>query len=100
MKKKSFSFTAKVWLYPGETASWHFVTLPKTLGQEIKKSFGSLAKGFGSLPVAVTIGKTIWNTSIFPDSRAGTYILPLKAKVRNVEDIFIEDEVDVKIKII
>lgn len=37
--------------------------------------------------VQVRIGKTTWETSIFPDSRSGVYILPLKAKVRRAEGI-------------
>ena len=100
MKKKNFSFTAKVWLYPGETASWHFVTVPKELGAEIKNNFGATAKGFGSLPVSATIGTTTWNTSIFPDRRMGTYILPLKAKVRKKEDVFMDDEIAITLKIV
>lgn len=85
--KKTFTMTEKVWLYPGESANWHFVTLTKTVGQEIKETFGKHAKGFGSLPVEVTIGKTVFKTSIFPDKRVGSYLLPLKAKVRKAEDI-------------
>ncbi|MEN9920837.1 MAG: hypothetical protein RL538_730 [Candidatus Parcubacteria bacterium] len=87
MKTKTYTLTSKVWLYPGESANWHFITLEKVRGQEIKKDFGSNAKGFGSLPVEVTIAKTTWKTSIFPDKYSGSYILPLKAKVRKSEEI-------------
>jgi hypothetical protein len=87
MKKKSYQMKEKVWLYPGDFANWHFINITKECGQEIKENFGKGAKGFGSLPVEVTIGKTMWKTSIFPDKRIGTYILPLKAKVRKTEDI-------------
>ncbi len=79
--------TEKVWIYPGEFANWHFVTLTKKVGQEIKETHGKNARGFGSLPVEVTIGQTTWKTSIFPDKRAGSYLLPLKAQVRKKEDI-------------
>ncbi len=79
--------TEKVWIYPGEFANWHFVTLTKKIGQEIKETHGKNARGFGSLPVQVTIGQTTWKTSIFPDKRAGSYLLPLKAQVRKKEDI-------------
>lgn len=78
---------AKVWLYPG-MAGWHFVALPKKESAAIKKSFGMLSRGWGSLPVSVTIGKTEWKTSIFPDRKAGAYLLPLKAYVRKKEEIF------------
>lgn len=77
---------AKVWVYPG-MAGWHFVTLPKKQSDEIKRIFGALARGWGSLPVLVTVGKTSWKTSIFPDKKSGAYLLPLKAGVRRKEDI-------------
>lgn len=79
--------TEKVWIYPGDFANWHFVTLTKKVGQEIKETYGKNVRGFGSLPVEVTIGQATWKTSIFPDKRAGSYLLPLKAQVRKKEDI-------------
>lgn len=87
MKKRTYKISEKVWVYPGDFANWHFVTLTKKYGAEIKEKFGVHAKGFGSIPVTVTIGNTTWNTSIFPDKRVGSYLLPLKAKVRKIEDI-------------
>lgn len=79
--------TEKVFLYPGEVANWHFVPVAKAVGQEIKEKYGKFARGFGSLPVTVTSGKTTWKTSIFPDKYSGSYILPLKAQVRKKEQI-------------
>lgn len=81
-----YKLNSKVLVYPG-MAGWRFLALPKKQGKEIKEKFGVRAKGWGSLPVSVTIGKTMWNTSIFPDKKSGTYILPLKARVRKLEDI-------------
>lgn len=89
---------AKVWLYPG-AAVWHFITLLKKESEEIKKRFGAKRRGWGSLPVAVTIGKTSWRTSIFPDKKAGAYLLPLKAAVRRKEGIESGDTVAFSIKI-
>lgn len=65
-----------------------FLTVPKKQSDNIKKNFGTKHRGWGSLPVTVTIGKTSWRTSIFPDKRAGVYLLPLNAKVRKKEQIF------------
>ena len=93
--KQTFTFTVSVWLYPGETASWHFVTVPKKISSVIKKSFGNLARGWGSLPVKVFIGETTWRTSIFPDNKMGTYLLPLKKSVRTAEDVHAGDAVSV-----
>ncbi len=84
--KRTYKLRSKVWPYPG-MAVWRFLTLPKTHGQEIKKKFGMKARGWGSLPVSVTIGNSTWNTSIFPDKSSGSYVLPLKAKIRKMEGI-------------
>lgn len=81
-----FEFKAKIWLYPGSSA-WHFVCLPKKISKEIKAEFGDLARGWGSLPVKAKIGKTKWRTSIFPDSKTNTYLLPVKLKIRKKEKI-------------
>ncbi len=84
--KNSYKMRSKVWPYPG-MAGWRFLTLSKKQGQEIKKRFGTHVRGWGSLPVSVTIGATVWNTSIFPDKKSGSYVLPLKAKIRKAENI-------------
>lgn len=54
---KTFSVSAKVWLYPGRSA-WHFVTIPTDIAKDIDFYFTHAKKGWGSLPIAVTIGKT------------------------------------------
>ncbi len=96
--KKVFKFKSKVWLYPG-MSGWHFVGVPKIESDVIKKGFVKKA-GFGSVPVIVTVGKTIWETSIFPDKRTGTYLLPLKLAVRKREAIVVGEEVSLSIEIV
>ena len=76
-------------------AGWAFIALPKKESAEIKARFAKKQRGWGSLPVSVTIGKTKWKTSIFPDRKAGVYLLPLKAKVRKKEEIIAGDAVTV-----
>lgn len=92
----NYSFKAKVWIYPSP-AAWFFVNVPKKTSNELSLRFSEFKRGWGSLPVKVTVGKTSWNTSIFPDSRSGTYLLPLKAEVRKKEGI--EQDMQVKISI-
>ena len=53
----------------------------------IIEKFGKNRRGFGSIPVIVKLGKTEWKTSIFPDSKSGTFLLPLKAQVRKKEEV-------------
>jgi hypothetical protein len=35
--------------------------------------------------VEVSIGSTTWRTSLFPDSKRATYVLPVKKAVRSAE---------------
>lgn len=100
MKKSLYTITEKVWLYPSETAAWHFVSVPKDIAAQIKKDFGARAKGFGSLPVSVTIGESTWKTSIFPDKRSSSYLLPLKKSVREKEDINDKDKITYTLQIL
>ena len=95
----NFKFSAKVWIYPGMKGAWHFLSVPKKESAQIKKIFGALAGGWGSLPVDATIGKTNWKTSIFPDKKSATYILPLKSEVRKKEKIAEGDTAPCIIKI-
>jgi hypothetical protein len=79
------SSRAKVWLYSGDKAAWHFVTLSKTVAEKLKKTFKQPRRGWGSIPVIVTIGKSQWKTSVFPDTKSESFVLPIKAKVRKAE---------------
>jgi hypothetical protein len=84
MARSRFSFTADVWEHEGP-AAWHFVSLPEAVADEIEATYGHQARGFGSLRVEVTVGKNRWSTSIFPDRKRGTYVLPVKKAVRVAE---------------
>jgi hypothetical protein len=68
---------APLWRYPGEDG-WHFVFLPSGISADISDITAGTGRGFGSVCVAVTVGITSWRTSVFPDSKAGTYLLPVK----------------------
>lgn len=98
MSKNTFKLHSKVWLYPG-MAGWHFISVPKKESAQIKEVFGALKRGWGSLPVEVTLGKSTWKTSIFPDKKSGTYLLPLKADVRKKERILSGDTVNFLLEI-
>lgn len=95
----TYSFTAPLWLYSGEKAAWHFITLPEDLASEIADRHALQTRGFGSLKVAVTIGKTTWQTSIFPDKKANSYFLPIKAAVRKAESLTANDITAVQLQI-
>lgn len=94
---------AKCWLWQSGTATaWHFITLPKDKSEEIKyfdENMHEKRRGWGAVRVLVTIGKTSWETSIFPSSQQNAYILPIKAEVRKKEKITVGSERKVQLKI-
>ncbi len=93
-----YRMRAKVWVYPG-MAGWHFLSLPRKQSAQIKSRFDVMSRGFGSLPVVVTVGKTSWKTSIFPDKKAGAYLFPLKAEIRKKEKIKEGDTIEFLLQI-
>lgn len=78
--------------------NWTFVSLPKKDAEVIKKSYGAHSRGWGSLRVEVQSGKSKWKTSIFPDKRSSTYILPVKADIRRCEEINVGDKIKVSLE--
>lgn len=96
---RCFEVKAKVWIYPGE-AAWHFVTLPKKVAKALNDRFEYLKKGFGSLRVEVTVGETSWKTSVFPDKTSGSFVLPLKARVRKKEGIEVGKSIALTIEVL
>lgn len=100
MTKETFTIKAKVWLYSHNESSWHFVSVPKKESDYIRERFESQKRGFGSIRVTVSIGSTVWKTSIFPDSKnSGTYFLPLKAEVRKKTQIEAGDTITFTLEI-
>ena len=85
-RRPAYTFTAEVWEHDGP-AAWYFVSLPEDLSDEIDERHGHEAAGFGSLRVDVRIGGTDWSTSVFPDTKRGTFLLPIKKPVRRAEDL-------------
>lgn len=96
-----FAFTGALWLYRGEKAAWHFVTLPQGLAVKIKALYRKTPAppGFGTVKVSVRIGKTEWSTSLFPDKKSGSYLLPIKAAVRKREGLSAGDFVSVVVSV-
>ena len=91
--------TAPLWLWSGESGSWHFITVPEELCGEIRAEGLAHRAGFGSVRVEATINGVTWRTSVFPQ-KSGGYILPVKADVRRRADIAAGDEVDVKLELL
>ena len=91
----TFEFGAPLWRHPGADG-WHFVSLPAEVSAEITAGG---RRGFGSVRVDVTVGATSWRTSLFPDSKTGRYLLPVKKAVRMAEHLEAGHEVRAQLQV-
>ncbi|MEO0493860.1 MAG: DUF1905 domain-containing protein [Actinomycetota bacterium] len=56
-------------------------------------------RGFGSVKVGVQIGDTTWSTPVFPDTKSGCFVLPIKQAVRRAEQVDVGDSVEVDLTV-
>lgn len=94
-----FAFDAELYLWDArDDASWVFVTVPVDVADDIRE-MELPRRGFGAVAVRVRCGASRWRTSVFPDRRSGSYVLPVKKAVRLREGIDVGDsarfEIDV-----
>ena len=99
MDRAAITLEAQVWLWSSNGAAWHFLTVEGEAAAEVRYASLGLTRGFGSVPVEVTIGATRWRTSLFPSKSAGGFMLPLKAAVRKAEGFAAGDVVQVTLAI-
>lgn len=95
----SFAFVTTLWRHPGDDG-WYFVSLPTEVADDIADLTAGARRGFGSVRVAVAVGGTSWSTSVFPDSKRGTYVLPVKRSVRVAEQLEEGDELAVRLQVV
>lgn len=98
MRTREYKIKAKIFKWTGKGA-WFFVRIEKETAEKIKENFAMFSRGWGSLPVNVTIGNSTWKTSIFPDKK-DTYLLPIKSQIRKAEQIQEGDELNFQLEII
>ncbi len=93
-------FTSDVFRWAArEDASWFFAAVPPELSEEIRE-IPRPYRGFGSVRVRARIGDSEWATSIFPSSNGGSYVLPLKKKVRDAEHLVDGGPVTVRLEVL
>jgi hypothetical protein len=76
---------------------FYYVAVPEDHSSSIKAVSNIVTYGWGVIPVQVQIGKTTWQTSLFP--KEGLYLVPLKDKVRKAERLELGDEVTIRLEI-
>jgi len=71
--------------------------MPAEPSRDLKEISGLVTYGWGVIPVLVRIGKTEWKTSLFP--KDGRYLVPIKASVREAEDLDEGDRVTIRLEV-
>lgn len=89
-------FSGEVWFWRGP-APFHWVTVPEAESATIKSKSSLVTYGWGMIPVTARIGGTEWTTSLFPKN--GQYVVPLKDKVREAEQLELGDVISVHLTI-
>lgn len=93
-----YSFTAKVWQH-NSTGGWYFVSLPKEMAKEIRSQLKCQEEGWGRLKAKAELKTIQWETAIWFDTKADTYILPLKADIRKKGNIRLHDSLEITVYI-
>jgi hypothetical protein len=89
-----FSGTILFWKGP---APWFFVAVPELQSRDLKSISNLVTYGWGVIPVHVRIGRTEFETSLFP--KDGLYLVPIKASVRKAENLAEGDEISVQLEV-
>lgn len=92
----NFEFTGKIIFWRGP-APFFFVAVPQKQSQDIKAISSMVTYGWGVIPVHVRIGRTEFQTSLFP--KDGLYLVPIKVSVRKAEKLEEGDNVRVELEI-
>lgn len=82
-----------------DDASWYFTAVPPELSDDIRE-IPRPHRGFGAVRVRAQVGGSRWQTSIFPSSGTGSYVLPLKKAVRDAESLVDGGPVSVRLEVL
>jgi hypothetical protein len=96
---KNFVIKNEVIKYPG-AGGWHFVEMSKKQSDELRKLSNLKKVGWGYIKVKATIGRTSWDTTLFPTKKEGPCLLAIKADVRKKEGVIAGKKIAVKISVV
>lgn len=92
----NLEFNGTLWYWRGP-APWYFVTVPAQQYHDLKAISTFVTYGWGMIPAHVQVGKTAWQTSLFP--KDGRFVVPIKASVRKAEHLQEGDTVTVRLDV-
>ena len=94
----SYRFNDVIKLWVGSKSTWHYVSLPQEMSDEIhtlSQYHQTKRRGWGAVKVDVSVEDQQWQTSIFPAFDNKRYALFLKADVRKRLQLFAGREINV-----
>lgn len=91
-----FEFSGPIIFWRGP-APWYFVPIPEAQSGDIQAVSEIVSYGWGVIPVQVRIGRTTFQTSLFP--KDGRYLVPIKASVRQAESLAEGDQVSLQLEV-
>jgi hypothetical protein len=84
-------------LYWRGPAPYYFVSVPDDKCVDLHAISKHVSYGWGVIPVEARIGRTVFETSLFP--KDGGYLVPVKDRVRNAEGLDAGETVTVRLKV-
>jgi hypothetical protein len=87
-------FTERVFEWRGP-APYHFVRVPDDDAALIADVAAAISYGWGMVPVQVSVGATTTSTALWP--KDGSYVVPLKDRLRRAEGFGLGEEVTVRL---
>lgn len=89
-------FHGEIWYWRGPSP-FYFVTVPDPQCEALRAISSYVTYGWGMIPVKARIGQTEWKTSLFP--KDGRYLVPLKDRIRKLEQLEEGQEVRVELEV-
>jgi hypothetical protein len=92
----AIEFKGKIFHWRGP-APYLFVAMPEEQSRDLKAISAAVTYGWGVIPVHVRIGKTEWQTSLFP--KDGRYLVPIRLSVQKSENLAEGDNVVIQLEV-
>lgn len=91
-----FEFKGEIFHWRGP-APFLFVAIPEDPSRDLKAISARVTYGWGVIPVHVRIGKTEWQTSLFP--KDGRYLVSIRMSVQKSENIKVGDNIVIQVEV-
>jgi hypothetical protein len=91
-----FAFETEVIHWRGPSP-YFYAPAPAAEAAELRALMRAVSYGWGMIPVTAVLGEVTWTTALFP--KGGTYLLPLKDKVRRATGVTAGDTITVELMV-